>query len=255
MLDIIMFGAIALMLMIVIGLLVVILKEHRHGDKSFDLYLKQSQRELREDEEKRVAEPKNFPTEKMPQEIERSETARQESRERRGPRRIEPLVQTDKSEETPSGNRDVSSATTSPVIKLAEPCEIEENVSSEMERKLIEEIEKRGYGSFSHARLVEGMGLSPEEADEFVIELIHQLEDAVNQIEESMKENAFEEIEHITHGVKGAALNIGNGGVAELLVDFNTYMKSGRDPQIVRAYLNRLKQAISDLKVEYSQVA
>jgi HPt (histidine-containing phosphotransfer) domain-containing protein len=122
-------------------------------------------------------------------------------------------------------------------------------------QKQAREILERDYGHFSHQRLVEGMGLSPEEADEFVVELIHQLEGAINDLDAAVSEKRYEEVEHITHGLKGAALNIGEGGVAQLLVDYNTYMKHGTEQPVIEAYQTLLKRTVSDLKVEYSQVA
>ena len=118
-----------------------------------------------------------------------------------------------------------------------------------------DEITKKEYGPFTHQRLVETMGLSPEEADEFVLELIHQLESAIVQLDESIEKGDVEEIEHITHGLKGAALNIGSGGVADILVDYNTEMKDGKSLEKAAAYQELLRHAVSDLKIEYSQVA
>jgi len=55
--------------------------------------------------------------------------------------------------------------------------------------------------------------------------------------------------------LKGAATNIGSGGVADILVDYNTEMKNGKEPEVALAYQELLKSAVSNLKIEYSQVA
>jgi len=123
------------------------------------------------------------------------------------------------------------------------------------ENPRVEAIRQKSYGPFSHQRLVETMGLSPEEADEFVLELIHQLEEAIPLIDRSIEDGKFEEIEHITHGLKGAATNIGSGGVADILVDYNSEMKECKDIDVAKSYQDLLRGAVSDLKIEYSQVA
>ena len=123
------------------------------------------------------------------------------------------------------------------------------------DKSRIDEIFKKDYGVFSHQRLVETMGLSDDEADEFVLELIHQLEDAIAELDRRVEEGDFEEIEHITHGLKGAALNIGSGGVADILVDYNQEMKESKSAETAKAYQELLRRSVSDLKIEYSQVA
>ncbi len=132
-----------------------------------------------------------------------------------------------------------------PPLRKAEPKKISK----------ADEIRRKSYTPFTHQRLVETMGLSDEEADEFVLELIHQLEDAIAELDELVERGDFERIEHVTHGLKGAATNIGSGGVADILVDYNTEMKNGKDPEAAQAYQELLKSAVSDLKIEYSQVA
>ena len=132
-----------------------------------------------------------------------------------------------------------------PPVRKAEP----------KKRSKAEEIKRKSYAPFTHQRLVETMGLSHEEADEFVLELIHQLEDAIEELDKLIERGDFDRIEHVTHGLKGAATNIGSGGVADILVDYNTEMKNGKDPEAAQAYQELLKSAVSDLKIEYSQVA
>ncbi|MCF6201562.1 MAG: Hpt domain-containing protein [Hydrogenimonas sp.] len=125
----------------------------------------------------------------------------------------------------------------------------------EIKSTAAEVILQKSYGHFSHQRLVESMGLNQSEADEFVLELIHQLENALPELDRKVQERDFEEIEHITHGLKGAALNIGSGGVADILVDYNQEMKESKSAEAAEAYQELLRRAISDLKIEYSQVA
>ncbi len=96
------------------------------------------------------------------------------------------------------------------------------------------------------------MGLSDEEAKEFVAELIPQLEMEIPLLEEAMQEGDFPKMERLTHGIKGSATNLGTGGVADLLVDYNTYVKTGTDIDIVKAYYENLVHYTAELKTQYS---
>jgi len=107
------------------------------------------------------------------------------------------------------------------------------------------------YPEFTHVRLVE-MGLSDDEAKEFVNELIPQLEEQVPLIEASIENADFHQIERLTHGIKGSATNIGTGGVSDLLVEFNTYVKEGDDIDIVKAYQQHFIHYTEALKKQYA---
>ncbi len=116
-------------------------------------------------------------------------------------------------------------------------------------------VEQKRYDHFDPSRLVKTMGLSQKEADEFVFELIDQLENAIIRLDEKIEEEDFDGMERIIHDLKGAASNIGTGGVADILIEYNNEMKNCRDLEIATAYRDLLKKAIDDLKIEYSQVA
>jgi len=226
MLNIMIVGAILLILLILIGLLVIILKEYRWGDYEFDQFIQQTSFNL---SAKQQAPP--------------SQTKQQTLREK------EPSS----SQPPPHQFNSTDSISITPEV-TPKPKEQKVEPTSNPNQELIQSIETKEYGSFKHDRLIE-MGLSQEEADEFVIELVHQLEEAIDQIETALSHNELSKVERITHGIKGAASNVETGGVTDLLIDYNTYMKSGRDITIIEAYQKRLKECISDLKVEYSQVA
>ena len=108
------------------------------------------------------------------------------------------------------------------------------------------------YPAFDHSRLLK-MGLSDAEAKEFIEELIPQIETQLPLIEKALQEEKpdFEQIEHLTHSIKGSSTNIGTGGVADLLVDYNTYLKTGDNPAQARVYLEGLAQQLEKLKAQY----
>jgi len=107
------------------------------------------------------------------------------------------------------------------------------------------------YPKFDHSRLLE-MGLSHEEAIEFVQELIPQIGAQIPLIKEAIKISDFHEMERLTHSIKGSSTTVGTGGVSDLLADFNTYLKSGTEPAIAEAYLEQLNHYCEELKEQYS---
>lgn len=117
--------------------------------------------------------------------------------------------------------------------------------------KEAKELPEANYPAFTHVRLLE-MGLSDEEAEEFVGELIPQIEVEIPLIETALQGGDFHEIERLTHGIKGSATNIGTGGVSDLLDDYNTYVKTGTDIDIAKAYLEHLIHYTAELKEQYN---
>ncbi|MCD6653529.1 MAG: Hpt domain-containing protein [Sulfurovum sp.] len=107
------------------------------------------------------------------------------------------------------------------------------------------------YPPFTHARLI-AMGLSQEDAKEFVKELISQIEANIPFIDEAMKIPDFNQMERLTHSLKGSATNLGNGGISDLLVDYNTYLKDGRDLSAAQTYFAHLKYCLKILKEQYA---
>ena len=107
------------------------------------------------------------------------------------------------------------------------------------------------YPLFTHERLIE-MGLSDEEAKEFVEELIPQLEIQIPLVEEAFKKEDFHQMERLTHSIKGSATNLGTGGISDLLVECNTYLKTGTDIDIAKVYLDSLKHYTQTLKEQYA---
>ena len=146
------------------------------------------------------------------------------------------------------------------VIEEVQPeviAEVEEEPEPEIEtEEVIEEVKETKelpsceYPPFTHVRLVE-MGLSDDEAVEFIHELIPQLEEQIPLIENAINSADFHQIEQLTHGVKGSASNLGTGGISDLSAEFNTYLKSGADVNIVKAYHTHFIRYIEELKKQY----
>jgi len=134
---------------------------------------------------------------------------------------------------------------------------VESKVESKAELKAeeavaeIKKLPEANYPKFTHIRLVE-MGLSEEEAKEFVSELIPQIETEIPLMEAAIKEFDFHKMEQLIHGIKGSASNLGTGGVSDLLDDCNSYLKTGTDIDIIEAYLEHLVHYTEELKTQYT---
>jgi len=141
-----------------------------------------------------------------------------------------------------------------PIVEVKPEPELQQVPEPEPKKELPTETKKlpeANYPQFTHVRLIE-MGLSEEEAKEFVAELIPQIETEIPLIEAAIQEGDFHQIEKLTHGIKGSATNLGTGGVSDLLTDYNTYVKTGTDADIAKAYLEHLVDYTNELKAQYA---
>ncbi len=130
--------------------------------------------------------------------------------------------------------------------KRAEP---ELTVEPEVTEKI--NLPECNYPKFDHSRLME-MGLSEDEAKEFVAELIPQIEAQIPLIKEAIANSDFHNIERLTHSIKGSSSTVGTGGISDLLADFNTYIKTGKEPAIIETYIEQLNHYYEELKEQYT---
>lgn len=139
--------------------------------------------------------------------------------------------------------------------KEAEKKAAAERIAAEKAAKKPEEVRKElpkgDYSDFNNSRLLD-MGLSQADADSFVLELIGQIDNHIPQLEAAIEAGDHEKVEHLTHSVKGSATNLGTGGVADVITDFNAYCKDGTDEEVLLAHLNNLKSYQEKLKSQFS---
>jgi len=131
---------------------------------------------------------------------------------------------------------------------------LEEVLPFDAEETLLEEISEADdyhYAPFDHSRTMEEFGLSKEDADDFIVELIQQIEAEMPALETAVETKDNKRIEDISHMIKGSATNLGTGGAADVLVDFNTYMKTGGDPAVIAMHMRHLHRALGDLKEQF----
>ena len=142
--------------------------------------------------------------------------------------------------------RDVSRQTTPRIPKKEQPKELPEE-----EQPKKKQLPPCDYPKFSHIRLID-MGLSDKESKEFVAELIPQIETQIPLIKEAMGNSNFHQMERLTHNIKGSATNLGTGGISDLLVECNTYLKTGTDSDIAKVYFDNLVHYTEELKTQYA---
>ena len=130
------------------------------------------------------------------------------------------------------------------------PLKSEKPTQKPTPKPIVKELPKCNYPNFTHSRLLE-MGLSDEEAKEFVLELIPQIKKQIVQIKEAFIKQDFHQMERLTHSIKGSATNLGKGGVSDLLVECNTYLKTGKDIDIVKTYFKYLVYYTKELEKQY----
>ena len=113
------------------------------------------------------------------------------------------------------------------------------------------ELPSRDYPKYDNARAVEQFGLSQEEADIFIVELIEQIENEIPGLETAITNSDFSAMEEIIHMIKGSSSSLGTGGVTDVLEDFNNYCKEGNNIGVATAHMDNLKHYLNDLKLQF----
>ncbi len=147
--------------------------------------------------------------------------------------------------EKPSG----STRTVKPKVSTPPPAPEPEPI---VEKEPEKELPVGNYSKFDHSRIVDTLGLSEEDAGEFIGELISQVDTHIAPINDAVKTLDIEELERLTHSIKGSATNLGSGGIADLLTDFNTYLKEGEDRDVIERYAELLEEYYLKLKQQYN---
>ena len=127
----------------------------------------------------------------------------------------------------------------------------EQKSTSQQSQKNKLDMPTYNYVRFDHARLVK-MGFSDKEAKEFVLELIPQVASKMPTLQKAIEEKNLRLIDEITHDIKGASGNIGSGGIADLMNDFNAYVKRGDDTEVLEAYYQHIEYYYKELKQQYN---
>ncbi len=133
--------------------------------------------------------------------------------------------------------------------KLQEQKLQEQKVKPDIAEKI--DLPECKYPKFDYSRLVD-MGLSKDEAVEFIKELIPQIKTQIPLIKEAMEASDFHSMERLTHSIKGSSTSVGSGGISDLLIEYNTYLKTGKELPVAEAYLKHLNYYCKELEKEYA---
>ena len=163
---------------------------------------------------------------------------------------IEPTLDETFNEEVPEAI--VAESSGEVILEKEEAVAVEPEPVIVEEEPIVEEVEDTyNYQVFDNTRTMEEFGLSKEEANDFIVDLIQQIEEEMPGLEEAVSANDVRKIEDISHMVKGSATNLGTGGIADVLVDFNTYMKTGSESSVVAGHMRNLRRALVELKEQF----
>ena len=112
------------------------------------------------------------------------------------------------------------------------------------------EIPTKAYPKYDNARAVVEMGLTQEDADSFVHDLIEAIESEVPRIEEAIEGSDYKTIEEIVHTITGSSSTLGTGGVSSALISFYTSVQHRDDFQKLYVHLQNVKYYLNELKVQ-----
>lgn len=130
--------------------------------------------------------------------------------------------------------------------------EEKQEVVEEEKAEDTKEYPKANYKKFDHSRIITELGLDEEDAKDFIAELISQIQSTIPQIKDAIDKEDIKKLEELTHSIKGSATNLGSEGVASLLTDFNTYLKTNNDIDIIQRYFEHLEHYLEELKSQYT---
>lgn len=113
-------------------------------------------------------------------------------------------------------------------------------------------IPTKAYPKYDNARAVDEMGLTQEEADSFVLDLIKALEAEMPRIEEAILGSDHKAVEEIVHTITGSSSTLGSGGISSALISFYTAVQHRDSFQKLYVHLQNVKYYLAELREQYS---
>ena len=109
------------------------------------------------------------------------------------------------------------------------------------------DIPTKQYDMFDNTRAVKEMGLTQEEADGFVVDLVKAIKTEVPRIESAILSGKFKEVEEIVHTITGSSSTLGSGGVSSALISFYTAVQHRDSLDDLYVHLQNVKFYINEL--------
>lgn len=204
----------------------------------------------RRSEARRTPKPSHKKPEEKIRKPEQKQKERVPKRKTSAPASREPLVPHVKKEREPLPD-DISATKPSEKKERAQKRAVEEIAPAVKTEEKTYELPACKYPEFDYSRLLK-MGLSENEAIEFIKELIPQLKSQIPLIKEAMDKEDFHSMERLTHSIKGSSTTVGTGGVSDLLSEFNTYLKTGKEVPVAEAYFKNLNRYTDELEKQFA---
>ncbi len=113
-------------------------------------------------------------------------------------------------------------------------------------------IPTKQHPAYSNARAVEEMGLTQEEADAFVLDLVKAVGAEVPRIEQAILASDYKTVEEIVHTITGSSSTLGSGGVSTALISFYTAVQHRDSLQKLYIHLQNVKYYLDELDKQSS---
>jgi hypothetical protein len=98
------------------------------------------------------------------------------------------------------------------------------------------------------------MGLTQEEADAFVLDLIKAIDAEIPSIDKALNNGDYKSLEEIVHTITGTSATLGSGGISSALISFYASVQHHDSLQKLFIHQQNVKHYLSSLKEEYSVV-
>ena len=130
----------------------------------------------------------------------------------------------------------------------------EEGTLEEQFDSLAITIPTKVYPKFDNSRAVDEMGLTQEEADAFVFDLIKAIEAEIPKIDKALTNGDYKSLEEIVHMITGTSSTLGSGGISSALISFYAAVQHHDTLQKLFIHQQNVKHYLSSLKEEYAVV-
>lgn len=111
---------------------------------------------------------------------------------------------------------------------------------------------RKEYPEFDIEVSAEELRMEVEEIEEFINEFIEQLDDRINELYKLYEQEKWEELERLIHLLKGSATNLRISGIADILIEFNTYLRSENiEKEQVKFLIDDLEYYFDKLKMNF----
>ena len=109
-------------------------------------------------------------------------------------------------------------------------------------------IPTKQYPKYNNSRAVDEMGLSKEDADSFVLDLIKAVESEVPRMEDAIQSSEYKTLEEIVHTITGSSSTLGSGGISSAFISFYAAVQHHDSMQDLAVHLQNVKYYLNQLK-------